>query len=147
MQPKSFLHEIEQRFDELRHEILNSWGESRLREGLMMNVPRMPACDLNESGDAYTLTLELPGMDKSDVRLDVDERGAHVRAEHKEERQDEKRGFVRQERASKSFERYVAFPQQVAPDGARATFKNGVLDVQVPKAQSARRNARAVEIA
>lgn len=147
MNSRSLLHDIEQRFDELRHEILTSWGESRLREGLMTGVPRMPACDLTETTDGYDLTLELPGMDKDDVRLDIDGHGAHVRAEHKSERKEEKKGFLRQERSSRSFERYVAFPQEVAPDGARASFKNGVLDIHVPKLAPERRNARQIDIA
>lgn len=147
MQTRNFLQDIERRFDELRHEVLSSWGESRLREGLMINGPRMPTCDLVEAPDAYELTVELPGIDKKDVRLDVDAHGAHIRAEHKEEKKEERKGYVRQERTSRSFERYVTFPDEVAPDGVRATFTNGVLDVHAPKLKPEKRNARHIDVA
>lgn len=146
MTTKSILHDIEKRFEELREEILGSWEESRLREGLTAGLPRMPACDLTEDADAYTLTVELPGMEKSDVRLDIDDHGAHVKAEHKQETKEEKKGYLRQERSSRSFERYVTFPHQVAPDGARATFKNGVLDVHIPKVAADRKSSRPIDI-
>ena len=146
MQPRQFMEEIERRFDDLRHEILSSWGESRLREGLMVNGPRLPTCDLVEATDAYELTVELPGIDKQDLRVDVDAHGAHIRAEHREERKEERKGFVRQERSSRSFERYVTFPEEVAPDGVRATFNNGVLDIRAPKLKPEKRNSRHIEI-
>ena len=141
MQTRNVLHDIEQRFEDLRRELLGAWGEGRLEE------PRVPACDLTEEPDAYTLTVELPGIDKKDVTLEVDERGAHVRAEHKEESKVERKGYVRQERRARSFERYVRFPEEVAPDGVRATFRNGVLDVHAPKAAPEARAARRVDIA
>lgn len=147
MQTRDLLQDIERRFDELRHEVLSSWGESRIRDGLMVNGPRMPSCDLVDEPDGYELTVELPGIEKKDLRLDVDAHGAHIRAEHKEEKKTERKGFVRQERTSRSFERYVTFPEEVAPDGVRATFVNGVLDVHAPKIKPEKRNSRHIEVA
>lgn len=141
MTTRDLLSDIEHRFDELRRDLMNSFGT-----GGELNVPRMPACDLHEEPDAYSLTVELPGVEKEDIRLEIEENGVHIRAEHKTERTEQKKGTVRTERSSRSFERFVGLREKVSADGARATFKNGVLDVRIPKVAPEQRSRRAVDI-
>lgn len=133
MQPRSLMRDIEQRIEELRSDIFAGAG-------------RFAACDLVDETDTYVLTVDLPGIAKEEIRLDIDPRGAHVHAEHKEDRKEERKGMVRHERSARAFDRYVSFPQEVSADGASARFQNGVLEVRVPKVAIERRSARTVEI-
>lgn len=141
MTTRDILSDIENRFDELRRDLMHSFGN-----GAELNVPRMPACEVHEEPDAYNLTIELPGVNKGDISLEVDEHGVHVRAQHTEEHREEKRGSVREERSSRSFERYVGLREAVSADGASASFKNGVLDLRIPKISVTPHNRKRIEI-
>lgn len=131
MQRRNLLEDIEQRIDELR---------------LGFDMPRLPACDVVDEGDAFVLTAELPGMDKRDIQIEVDERAVHIKASRTEESKKERKGFVRHERSARFFERTVPLPEEVSADGARATFRNGVVDVRLPKVAPEKKSARPIEI-
>lgn len=131
MQRRNLIEDIEQRLDDLR------FG---------FEAPRLPACDVVDEGDAFALTVELPGMEKNDIQLEVDERAVHVKAQRSQESTEEKKGYVRHERSARYFERTIPLPEEVSADGARATFHNGVVDVRLPKVAPERKSARQIEI-
>lgn len=120
---------LEARFDELRRDMM-----SRMPPGLFEGAGgRPPAIDLEEESDAYRLTVELPGVDKKDIKLDVDRDAVHVFAGKERETETRKKGYLRHERTSAAFERYLSLPGEVDPERAKARFSNGVLEVTMPK--------------
>jgi HSP20 family protein len=92
-----------------------------------------PAMDLVEAGDHLVLRADLPGLSEDDVNIEVRDNVLTVSGERKTEREDNRRGFYRVERAFGSFSRSLTLPDGIDPDGIEASFDRGVLEVKIPK--------------
>lgn len=138
MNMRNVFDELDQRLEQVRHDILGTTGNL---------ATRMPAVDLADHDTEYVLTAELPGVDKEHIRVDIGEDSIHIHATKETTQEKRKAGFLRQERSSSSYERVLGFPEQVSAEGARATFRNGVLEVVVPKTSPEKRKRRSIEIA
>lgn len=88
--------------------------------------------DIEETETAYQLTADLPGLEKSDIGIDLHENTLTISAERKEERDTDGRSIWR-ERASGKLSRTVQLPQAVDPDNVKATYINGVLQLTMQK--------------
>lgn len=107
----------------------------------------MPAMDVREEDNAYTVTVELPGLTKKDIEVAVEDNVLTVRGERKLESEegDEKKGrFHRVERAYGEFARSFTLPKTVSSEKVKAEFKDGVLHLTLPKAKESL--ARQIEI-
>lgn len=100
--------------------------------------------DVNESDKAYTIHAEIPGVKKEDIQIDVDAGQLSIRAEVKrEEEKKEGEKLLHSERYYGMVSRSMTLPVEVDAQGAKAEYKDGVLDLTLPKkaAKSARRVA------
>jgi len=108
---------------------------------LGMDVPSLaggftPLADIEESDDAYTVELELPGVKKDDVAVEVSGRRLVVSGERKER---ERVGILRHRtRSVGRFHYEVSLPSALDEDGIGASLSDGVLTLRVPKAASER---------
>lgn len=93
----------------------------------------VPAMDLVDTGEAFVLKADLPGLSESDVNIEVHDNVLTVSGERKSEQADRKAGYYRVERSYGSFRRSLALPEGVDPEAVTATFDKGVLQVTVPK--------------
>ncbi|MCD6414883.1 MAG: Hsp20/alpha crystallin family protein [Candidatus Diapherotrites archaeon] len=96
---------------------------------------REPLADMWETDDAVFVTLELPGVSKDDIKLNITENQLEVSVDFHKEEKEEKSGYKRFERQYRGFYRAVSLPAKVIPDKAEATYKNGVLEIKLPKAE------------
>ncbi|MEM2932915.1 MAG: Hsp20/alpha crystallin family protein [Candidatus Pacearchaeota archaeon] len=96
---------------------------------------RIPIADLRETDNEFIAIIELPGVDKKDIELLLTEDTLEVRAEKKKETKMEKEGYIRAERAYKGFHRLMSLPARIIPEQAKATYKEGILEVIMPKAE------------
>ena len=103
--------------------------------------------DVLDKGDKYLLQAELPGFDKEDIRIDLDGDRLVISAEHNAEKEEkDKDSFVRRERTYGSFMRSFDV-SGIKVDGIKANYKNGVLELTLPKKEAAPAPAaRAIEI-
>ena len=104
----------------------------------------VPAMDLAEHEDHFTLTADIPGVEPGDVHIEVEDRVLTVRGERRAEQHEEKAGMLRVERATGAFHRSLTLPEGVDADAVAATFDKGVLTVRIPKPEE--RKPRRVEI-
>jgi HSP20 family protein len=93
----------------------------------------VPAMDLVDTGDAFVLKADLPGLSESDVNIEVHDNVLTVSGERKSEHEDRKGAYYRVERSYGSFRRSLTLPEGVDPEAVTATFDKGVLQVTVPK--------------
>jgi HSP20 family protein len=93
--------------------------------------------DVRETDRAVEVTAELPGMDEKDVEVSVAEGVLTIRGKKESERASEEKGYFLRERTFGSVERVVPLPDGLDPDSAKATFKNGVLAITIPKTSEA----------
>ena len=96
----------------------------------------MPAMDLLESGDAFVLRADLPGMSEEDVSIELEDNVLTLSGERKTEHEDRREGFYRVERAFGAFSRSLTLPRGVDADAVAATFDKGVLEVRIPKPEA-----------
>ena len=93
----------------------------------------MPKIDLEDKGDRYELTVDLPGMTKDDIELTYDDPILVVTASHKDEQQsDEAKKYVYRERTAQTFSRRLLIPH-IDRKSTEASFEDGVLKVSLPK--------------
>jgi HSP20 family protein len=93
----------------------------------------MPLADVRETDDSVVVTMDLPGVDKGDVDINVVGDELNVTATKSKEEVRTEENFHTRERSYTRFERVVPLPVAVKPDEARARLNNGVLEVTIPK--------------
>lgn len=94
--------------------------------------------DLSESEDQVVVKAVLPGVRPEDVEITVSEGVLTVRGEARQETTEEKENFYRREIRFGSFARSIPLPSRVNQDSAEAEFKDGILTIQLPKAEESR---------
>jgi len=98
-----------------------------------------PAVDVREHEGQIEVVAELPGIKREDVRVECTDDGLILTGEKREEREETKGGIHRAERSYGSFYRTVPLPLGAEPEKAKADFKDGLLTVRIPIAESKQR--------
>lgn len=103
-----------------------------------------PIVDVYEEKDDIVVKAELPGMDKNDIEVAISDSELTLKGEKKKEEKIEEKGYYRCERSYGAFARSVQLPKDVKADKIKASFKNGILEVRLPKSEEAK--AREIKI-
>lgn len=127
---------------------LAGWSPFRLREPLFGRVwaGKHPTTDIQESDKAYTVTMELPGVEEKDLDVEFAGDMLTVKGEKKSERSEKDENYHLSERTYGSFERSFRLPDDVDGAKATATFAKGVLSIALPKQPSAKPKARKINV-
>ena len=91
-----------------------------------------PVVDVRERNNMIEVSAELPGLTKDDVKVECTEDGISIQGERKREQESHEGGIHRTERSYGRFYRHIPLPEGCETDKAKAEFKNGMLQVQVP---------------
>jgi HSP20 family protein len=103
-----------------------------------------PAVDVLESKDAYLIRAELPGIKKEDIKVEVKDGNLVLSGEMKSEKPAEGVEYRHVERVAAKFWRSFTLPENAKQDGIQASYKDGILEVRVAKAEEAK--PRQIEI-
>lgn len=95
----------------------------------------MPAVDIREEEDRYLLVADLPGVDRKDVEITVEEHVLTFKGERTTEKDESSEGYQRRERVHGEFLRQFTLPDTADTENIRATVTAGVLEIEVPKQQ------------
>lgn len=106
----------------------------------------LPVVEASETDTAYRLTVELPGLTINDVTVECEGNMLTVRGSKQEEKTSDDRKYHLWERTYGAFLRSFSFPAPIVADDIKAEMKNGVLDVQVPKASPSQPTARKITV-
>ena len=102
----------------------------------MARFPRMPRnemkCDIYEKGGNVHIELEVPGFNKNDIKIDVDDGILTVAAHKHEEKEDKEKNYYRKERIYGSYKRQFTVGN-IKENEINAKFNNGVLEISFPK--------------
>ena len=107
---------------------------------------REPSIDLYEENDQIVVKAELPGMTKDDIQVTVADNVLTIRGEKKKEEEDRGRDYYRAERVYGAFVRTLPLPAEINPAKIQALFKNGVLEIRLPKSEEAKKKAIDVKV-
>jgi len=94
-----------------------------------------PAADIFETKDDFVFKLEMPGMSKDDVHVDVENNVLSIRGEKKSQQEVKKENYHRIESFSGSFSRSFALPRNADPSNIKAALKDGILELRVAKVE------------
>jgi HSP20 family protein len=97
-----------------------------------------PAVDLHETDDGFVIKAELPGVSKDDVSVDVHQNTLTLRGQRKHEAEVKNERYHRVERSYGTFQRSFVLPTMVDQEKVQATFKDGMLELHLPKSESAK---------
>jgi HSP20 family protein len=97
-----------------------------------------PAVDIAERDDEYLVKVELPGVEKEDVKITLESNILTIRGEKKAEKEETGKEYHRMERACGSFQRSFTLPTTVKGDRIDALYKDGILTIRLPKAEEAK---------
>ena len=105
-----------------------------------------PRVDVTENDDGIIIDMELPGIEKNDVKVEVKDNVLVVSGERKNDREYNEKNFHRIERHYGKFERSFGLPETVNPEKVSASYKNGVLTLEMAKTEKAKPREIAVEV-
>jgi len=97
-----------------------------------------PALDVYDNKDAFLVKVELPGMKKEDIEISLHDGVLTVSGERKHEVEKKERQSFRSERYFGKFQRSVTLPAAVNVGGVKAAYKDGILSIDLPKAEEAK---------
>jgi len=92
-----------------------------------------PAVDIFDTDNAIVIKAELPGIKKDDVSIDVKGNVLTIKGERSFDKETKEENYYRKERCFGKFQRSFTLPEAVNPEAIKANFKNGVLEIEVPK--------------
>ena len=93
-----------------------------------------PRADVSQHQEELVIRVDLPGIDKNNVKLNVTEDAVTVQGERHRAQEEERDGVFRSERDFGTFYRTIALPPGAMTDQAKASFNNGVLEIRMPAA-------------
>ena len=110
------------------------------------NTHWQPSVDIRETDDAFTIIADLPGLKKKDVNLNVKDGKLEISGERIFENKEENGTYHRRERSYGSFNRSFHLPEIVLEEKITASFKDGILSVEVPKAEEVKPKGYEIKI-
>ncbi len=138
--------EIEDMFDRYTHAV--GWPRKFRQAGELVPSPDWsPRVDIAETPQAFTLKAEIPSVEKDDVKITIEGGMVTLSGERRQEKEEKDKTFHRIERFYGSFSRSFSLPDNIDAAAAKATFKDGVLTLDIPKTEAAKPKGIEVKVA
>lgn len=138
--PFSNLLTVRNEMDRLMNDVFRFYDD-RLTEGPLGWQPDM---DIYETENEFVASLEVPGINKEDIKINVVDNKVTISGETVRERKEEKENYFLQERSTGRFSRGFVLPTPIDSTKIQANCRNGVLELKIPKAEQAK--PREIEI-
>ncbi len=135
LDPFRDLSSIQERMNQIFEDALS---RSRGREEGLRSGMWTPAVDIYETNDSVVVKAELPGVEKDQISVEVKDGILSLRGERKFEKEVKEESYHRIERSYGNFQRSFSLPVSVDQDKVTARFKDGVLEVKLPKKEQAK---------
>lgn len=101
--------------------------------------------DVSDQGDKYLIEADLPGMDKENLKIDYENHYLTISAQRSESKEIQENSYIRKERQSGEYRRSF-YIDNIQPDGIEATFRNGVLKIEMKKMPQISSGGKTIEI-
>lgn len=142
------------RFADEMDRVFEDFGFGRLRSRLsgrgfgLLSDEEMwtPELEVFHRNSELVIRADLPGLAKDDVKVDITDNQVTIEGERQRQHEEEREGVYRSERSYGRFYRVIPLPEGVMADQAKATFRNGVLEISMPAPPEQARRGRRLEI-
>jgi HSP20 family protein len=144
LRPAMSFRDFDKWFEDVLPKALTPFNFSMLRMGDEEML--MPHVDIFESNGDVVLKADLPGMNKDDIEVTLMDGSIRISGEKKKESEVKRKDYYKVERSYGSFCRTFGLPAEVKADAVKSTFKDGVLEVIMPKSEEAKSKEVKVKI-
>ena len=146
--PLGQLHqEMDQLFDNFFTGFgLSPSGPGGTLSGSLTDGILKPTLDIGANDKEYAISIEVPGVKQSDIKLEVADNTLTISGEKKQEKEEKEKNYYRMERSYGAFQRILSLPKDADQDSIKATFKNGVLNITLPRKALPAPDVRQIEI-
>ena len=124
----------------------DSFGPSRNQEDNMNMCAWRPAVDIYETETGVILTVELPGVGKENVAVEVKDNILTLKGERRSKPEIKEENYYRQERCYGTFQRSFTLHHNIQPKLIKATFKDGMLEIEIPRPEDEQTKQISVEV-
>lgn len=132
---------IKKFFEDFDSPFLSGWDIKPFNSNIFT-----PRVDVTEDKDNLYVSADIPGVEKNDIKVSVVGDVLTISGEKKSEQRDENKNYYRIERSSGSFSRSFTLPSEIVIDKISADFKNGVLNISLPKTEEAKVVEKQIDI-
>ena len=122
------------------------WGGIIPRETWLDTDTKITAIDMVDTGKKYKITAEMPGVNKKDIEVNITPNNISICGETKTESKEKDEGWVRHERSYSTICRTMPFPEEVDPNKADASLKDGILEITVSKKKPTTEKGRNIPV-
>ncbi|MBD3256318.1 MAG: Hsp20 family protein [Candidatus Lokiarchaeota archaeon] len=142
--PFSLFQQMDRMFDNMWRDFDDNfwWPFGRRRVPLSLSISedeplfRTPLTNISEDDNTYTISAEVPGLDKEDLEITISEGNLEIKGEMQQEKKEEKEGeLVRRECVTSSYYRAFALPENIDEDDIDANLDKGILTIKIPKVE------------
>ena len=124
--------DVDKAFDNFRKEFQNALTSFR---GMPTGLPTIQTtCDVIDEGSRFVIKVDLPGVKKKDIDLNITDNSIEISAAHKEEESEKKKNYLWKERSAVSYYRALPLPEKVISGKAKAKLTDSTLNITIPKA-------------
>lgn len=146
---EGFRNEIASLHREMDRLFEHLWSEGFASAPMSADWARMdvqPQLDVAEDNKSISVKIELPGMDEKDVDVTLTDRMLTIRGKKEEDKESKEKDFYKRERAFGSFRRNIEVPATIDVSQIEASFKKGVLTIQLPKTKEAQDKVKHIDV-
>jgi len=144
MQPVSPFAEMDKYFDNFFRNPFSMLAGPMMASALPRSAEIAPSVDIFEEGDEVVVKADIPGVKKDDIDVTITENSLTISGEKKQEKKVKEKDFHRIERSYGSFSRSFRLPDNVNSAKAKAEFKDGVLEIRLPKSKAGKQKKIAI---
>ncbi len=152
--PLSIFRDVDRFFDDIDRFFIDFWKPSRFWnfEPFTLslldkdNFFRTPLTNIVDEGDHFSITAELPGLEKGDIEISVRNGALEIKGEQKNEIEDKKEGYLRREYSSSSYYRNFKLPENIDEDKIEAKLEKGILKLSLPKIEEEKKEKKKIEV-
>jgi HSP20 family protein len=123
------------------------WSQWLDGGGLISKIYTAPAVNITANPNHYTVSLAAPGLKKEDFRIEVEDNMITISSEKEEKKEDKEEKYSRKEYSYSSFSRSFSLPEDVKMEAIEVRYEDGVLRINIPRKEDARKSAVSKKIA
>lgn len=140
------LHDIHTEFNRLFDSLKHGFGSGWPSPSLLQTDWFKPSLDVASDDKEYSIKVELPGMDATNISLEYTSDTLKIKGEKRQEKEEKDKDFYRVERSYGSFQRILDIPEDGDSENITSNYKDGVLNITIPRKQLPNKETKKIEI-
>ena len=141
-----FSHDLHNEFSRFLDSFRHGFGKELVSGSLFQKDWFKPSLDVASDEKEYSIKVELPGMDASDISIEYVNDTLKIKGEKRQEKEEKEKDFYRIERSYGSFQRILDIPEDADAENITSSYKDGVLSIRVPRKILPKTDTKKIEI-